>query len=106
MDSLYTTLLIVGVFMLIHYVFLTTQHKAKTTAMMTAQQLMLGAEKELSKEVDGAFKFQFVVDEGYNLLPQSIKLFVKKPEFERMVQFLFAEMKSTMKQFVDSDTPK
>jgi hypothetical protein len=66
---------------------------AKSFAKKKAIQLMFSAEaraEELALSL-GAEKFSWVVDQGYNLLPAPVRVFISKPLFSTVVQSLFDE---------------
>ncbi len=67
----------------------TAVNYAKTHARI----FMLAAEKRAETLLleNGAAKFAWVVDRGYDILPAMVRIFISKPAFRAIVQALFDE---------------
>lgn len=71
-----------------------------------AKKIILGLMLQLEKEAEtlalstGDAKFQFVVDKGYQLLPQGARVFITPAMFESLAQDLYDSAKKYLVKYI------
>lgn len=86
--------------------FLVTQGRARAGQIILS--LMLQAEKNAEEYVlqTGDAKFNFVVQQGYSLLPKVIKAFITFDMFAQMANNLYAGAKQYLSTLKKNDKPE
>ena len=78
--------------------------------LQNAKKIILGLMLQLEKEAEtlalstGDAKFQFVVDKGYQLLPQGARVFITPAMFTSLAQGLYDSAKKYLVDYVPSET--
>lgn len=76
-----------------------------------AKKIILSLMLRLEKEAEtlalttGDAKFQFVVDKGYQLLPQGARIFITPAMFKALAQTLYDEAKKYLEKYLHTDEP-
>lgn len=74
-----------------------------------AKRIILGLMLQIEKEAEslalstGDAKFQFVVDKGYQLLPQGARIFITPTMFESLCQSLYDQAKKYLEKYLHTD---
>lgn len=75
----------------------------------TAKKIILSLMLQIEKNAEtlslqtGETKFQFIVDKGYQLLPQSIRIFITPAMFTKMAQAIYDEAKGYVTKYLPGE---